>query len=66
MDIQILAFAAAGVHKAPYSQVEMTSSTLLVPTLTMISVKFVLAFRRTRIHGRFQSFMRGRVLLSFF
>ena len=62
----ILAFAAVELHRTPYNQGAMFVSILLVLTLTMISVKYDPAFRRLRIHGRFQSFMRTGILLSFF
>lgn len=62
----LLAFAAAEIHVAPYSQALMIASILLLFSLTMVSVRFDPAFRKLRRQGRFQSFMRAGVLLSFF
>ncbi len=62
----LLAFVSAEMHLTPYSQVAMAVSIILLSALTMISVWFDPAFRRLRRQGKFQSFMRTGVLLSFF
>ena len=62
----LLAFAALEIQIAPFSQVATFCSILFVLALTIISVRYDPAFRRLRIRGRFQSFMRTGVLLSFF
>lgn len=62
----ILAFAAAEMHVTPYSQEAMFASISLVLALTLISVRYDPAFRKLRMRGRFQAFMRAGILISFF